>query len=490
MAEDTMDIYNPNATDKEKAWFNAFRRYLVPILGVGEAIASQGQSPGTAAMNVERNFQLQEDRRRQMLKEEEDRKAAALERAYKQAQREREKAAQESVSLAQDLMNDSVVYPEETGSFIPGTVTEEKNIGERAYTGEPTPAEQKSKEILDQFNAAVGRSLGKTEEPITPDTKPEFSDESITAPTQVKPVPTAQPLKGVTQKGLSALDALIKSWAIKYPDQEATKNFITSIEKTQSLGKQSGEMERLNNFQQMLKNSDLNDDEKLKIVQDFVASESPVDYLNYLYKKDQPDFFTRLIAAQNVKENSPSEKFGSLDEKIRNDPVVLKQSQVFSAAEDLKRLLTSNNPIGAEAFGTKMAKLSGEVGNLAIQEQMQYKGSQAAWSRFKQAIQKLKSGTLTEENKRYALEIVSMYLNTASNVRNERLRAIMNSHAYEKNIPVKDLYPIAESYGWSAPVTNYISPEKIRLAREAINDPNASDAVKAKAKSILDESGQ
>jgi hypothetical protein len=326
----TNSLYDPSVSEKEQKWFDAFRRYIIPLAGVGEAIASRGASPGTTAFNAEKIFQTQEDRKRAILAEEERRKEAAIERALKEKKDVRD----------EQLWSEQMLNTRQTRDITSG-----------------------QQERLNEYRKAIeeGRSprVG-TEGPIPP----------------------------------------------------------------------------------------LSDEEAKKMTEGFVQKESPKDYLDYLYKLSQPDFWTKLNAAQSIKENSPSEKFGSLDEKIRKDPVVLKQSQVFSAAEDLRKLLSSNNPIGAEAFGTKMAKLSGEVGNLAIQEQMQYKGSQAAWSQFKQALQKLKSGTLTEENKGYALELVNMYASTASNVRNERLNAIMKSHSYEKGVPLKELYPIATAYGW------------------------------------------
>lgn len=82
------DVMNPNVSEKERRTFEAFRRYLIPLAGVVETIATKGRSPGTTAMAAEQNFQNQEDRRRQMLKEEEDRQAAALERALKGKQQE------------------------------------------------------------------------------------------------------------------------------------------------------------------------------------------------------------------------------------------------------------------------------------------------------------------------------------------------------------------------------------------------------------------
>lgn len=139
------------------------------------------------------------------------------------------------------------------------------------------------------------------------------------------------------------------------------------------------------------------------------------------------------------------------DYKLRRDPIIMKNSGVLAAARDLDLMLNSGNPIAMTAFGTKMAKLSGEVGNLALQEQQQYKGSQALASKLMQGLKTATSGTLTDENRKAALELVSMFQSTAEGVQNGRIQSILSGHAYQTKIPETELLPIAEAYGFKPP---------------------------------------
>jgi hypothetical protein len=82
------NLYGPDVELKDRRTFEAFRRYVLPALGVIESIATQGKSPGSTAMGAEQVFQQQEDRRRQFLAEENARQNEAIERALKKSQTE------------------------------------------------------------------------------------------------------------------------------------------------------------------------------------------------------------------------------------------------------------------------------------------------------------------------------------------------------------------------------------------------------------------
>lgn len=197
-------IYSPDVSDKEQKWFEAFRRYIVPALGVGEAIASRGQSPGTAAMNVEKNFQSQEDRKRAMLKEEQANNDAALERAVKARKEARTKAAQESLPGALDLMQDTNTYkfsPINKPSFDP-TVGLPKAQGAPVEPG-----------VSDPNISAISKLLDK------------YSIDNVGG------VPTEEP-----KEGLKASDALVKSGAAQYLDEPSVENFIRYMDDSKRYG--------------------------------------------------------------------------------------------------------------------------------------------------------------------------------------------------------------------------------------------------------------
>lgn len=145
------DLKNPAVSEKEQKWFDAFRRYIIPALGVGEAIATRGTSPGTTAMNMEKNFQTQEDRRRQMMQEEEDRVAAALERTLKEKQAGiQEKVYNEQLSKAEQDREAERAALERAGKFRENlSEIQGKSYAEQpGFVGPPTIEEQGKQETV------------------------------------------------------------------------------------------------------------------------------------------------------------------------------------------------------------------------------------------------------------------------------------------------------------------------------------------------------
>jgi hypothetical protein len=92
--------------EKNDRMFEAYRRYLIPLMAVGEAIASQGRSPGTTALTAEKMFQDQEARARQYKIDEEERAQKAIDR---ELQRRAQKA---QISSAEQLMEQRTTQEE------------------------------------------------------------------------------------------------------------------------------------------------------------------------------------------------------------------------------------------------------------------------------------------------------------------------------------------------------------------------------------------
>jgi len=96
----------------------------------------------------------------------------------------------------------------------------------------------------------------------------------------------------------------------------------------------------------------------------------------------------------------------SLPDKFNNDKQVALELKKMDAATMVRDIVTSNTPIEAASIPTFMARLSGEVGNLSEADKRPFGGTRAIQGRLEQFQNELTRGTLTEENKKYVLDIV------------------------------------------------------------------------------------
>lgn len=96
-------------------------------------------------------------------------------------------------------------------------------------------------------------------------------------------------------------------------------------------------------------------------------------------------------------ERRQKEKTDIIDKFNRSSGVV-KIEASLDAANTIRGLVDSNNPIAASAVPTFMARASGEVGNLSEADKRPFGGSQALLSRLEAAITQKANGRLTREN--------------------------------------------------------------------------------------------
>ena len=99
--------------------------------------------------------------------------------------------------------------------------------------------------------------------------------------------------------------------------------------------------------------------------------------------------------------------------EARKDPDVKGGIEQMRAAEEALGLLRSDNPIADVAVRTKMARASGDVGNIAVVEQKQYGGSKALRRRVEQYWSEIKSGKLTDLNRRDMIQLSLVFRNYA-----------------------------------------------------------------------------
>lgn len=86
-----------------------------------------------------------------------------------------------------------------------------------------------------------------------------------------------------------------------------------------------------------------------------------------------------------------------------------KASAQLSAASNARALVNTLNPIADAALPVTLARLTGEVGNLAIQEQTRFKSAQDIRSRLNQMIETAKTGKLSDENRELIRDLVEVF---------------------------------------------------------------------------------
>lgn len=94
--------------------------------------------------------------------------------------------------------------------------------------------------------------------------------------------------------------------------------------------------------------------------------------------------------------------------KFNADPSVRKYQSSGDAAEMIKDLADSGNPIAAASIPTYSARMAGEVGNLSEADKRPFGGSQAILVRFNAALQQAANGQLTPDNKKFISDLADI----------------------------------------------------------------------------------
>lgn len=171
------------------------------------------------------------------------------------------------------------------------------------------------------------------------------------------------------------------------------------------------------------------------------------------------------------KDKRNDEKIKMVD-RFNADVSVKKAQQSIDAANTIRGLVDSNNPIAAAAVPTFMARASGEVGNLSEEDKRPFGGSRAILSRMAQAANQAMNGRLTQENAQFITELASiMEKRAAQNINNlGRTRAKQYAKA-------SDFLSAEELFGALLPGSEY-APK--------VSVPGASpDALKASIRTKL-----
>lgn len=123
-------------------------------------------------------------------------------------------------------------------------------------------------------------------------------------------------------------------------------------------------------------------------------------------------------------------------QKFKSDPRVKKAYQSLDASDDIGNFIDSGNPIAAGAIPTYSARMSGEVGNLSESDKKPFGGSRAILAKIDQSLKEMADGTLSEDNKRFMSEFVSLV--------KKRAYEKIHSEAVNTSKQKKGLYDLSE----------------------------------------------
>lgn len=146
--------------------------------------------------------------------------------------------------------------------------------------------------------------------------------------------------------------------------------------------------------------------------------------------------------------------------KFNTDPGIRKIQSSIDAAWNVRELALSGNPIAANAIPTYMARASGEVGNLSEADKRPFGGSQAILNRLEASLKQMATGTLTEDNRKFIINLADTMENSATSNLDRRAKDVSGQYGQASDFLKPDeiykaLRPIVP------PKPRLITPKKV-----------------------------
>lgn len=110
-------------------------------------------------------------------------------------------------------------------------------------------------------------------------------------------------------------------------------------------------------------------------------------------------------------------------------PQIKRAAQSIDSANTVRGLIDSDSPIAAASIPTYMARAAGEVGALSEADKAPFGGSRALMEKWGQTIKNATAGTLTEDNKQFLRDIVTVMEKKA----NENMDRLARERALQKS---------------------------------------------------------
>lgn len=149
--------------------------------------------------------------------------------------------------------------------------------------------------------------------------------------------------------------------------------------------------------------------------------------------------------------------------KFNGDSGVKKIDSSIDAANTIRGLVSSGNPIAAASVPTFMARASGEVGNLSEADKAPFGGSRALLSRLEAAVKQQATGKLTTENAQFITQLADIMERRATENKVRRAEQWAKQYAQTSDVFNEDdlfstLAPGAKRPGVAAPTPSGSKP--------------------------------
>lgn len=157
---------------------------------------------------------------------------------------------------------------------------------------------------------------------------------------------------------------------------------------------------------------------------------------------DQKDKFAELTnnrfydGLDHRKDVNSYKKIDGIQTAFNKDKQVVKSEEGIQSARTIREMVSSNNPIAEEAAKTFAARASGEVGALSDQDRNAYGGSKAILARIGAIKDQLTTGTLSDENRKFMLELSDKF--EQANKRNLEERLSLYSKQATKKLDLDE----------------------------------------------------
>lgn len=142
------------------------------------------------------------------------------------------------------------------------------------------------------------------------------------------------------------------------------------------------------------------------------------------------------------KKEAEYNKISRLQDSFNKDKQVVKAEERIAAASTMRDFLKDNNPIGAEAAKRFAARASGEVGTLTDQDVSVFGGSKAVTDRLEQAAKELATGTLTENNRKFMLQLADTFEKAGRRDLQDRLKIYSKQGTKRTNLSENEVEEI------------------------------------------------
>lgn len=206
--------------------------------------------------------------------------------------------------------------------------------------------------------------------------------------------------------------------------------------------------------------------------------------------------YNERMTEQKTSEKMTKEdkNLSKIDTTLRNDFDVKNSTKQLQYAASVKKLLSTENPVANDASRTQIARLSGEVGVLTDRDVARFGGRQDAVSKVKRMGKKIMTGKLTMQDRKDLREVAELFELSAQEKLNNRLMNLAQGQSEAYGVPIDRIMPLVNAYGTMQDMgqeqSQAIPDTVIQQAQEAINDPDAPEEIKSKAREILSNAGR